>query len=200
MLNPESVTTCTCCMTVKKQDWTCECGTVNPNQNSSCSFCSKLNMDRLKQNFERLQRKQTILEATIKQKDHAMAEKQKAHSQTITQLQDLKHAYQRSQSNEKRLRMDLQDAEFDLEDAKRLISQLQNRINVTMKRQASVLKETAAVATELHEKQQVETDINTIRIITITKLPSMLILPMLNGTVGGANAREGRPCTEARIY
>ena len=89
-----------------------------------------------------------------------MAEKQKADSQTITQLQqqlrDLQHSCQLSKNNEKRLRVTLQDANFDLQDAQRLISQVQHR----SKRQDSVLREMAAVAAPLHKKAQVRANTN----------------------------------------
>jgi hypothetical protein len=55
-------------------------------------------------------------------------------------------------TDETRLRVTLQDADFDLRDDMHLITQLQNR----SKSQESVLRATTAVATELHEKAQAE--------------------------------------------
>lgn len=144
------------CATVKKDKWTCVgCGTANRNEDSSCLCCSKLNVDRLQKNFARLQRNHEMALAGFAQKEKQMAQQHATDRKMISQLQqrlrDLTDAHQKLKTSEKRLSVTLQDANFDLEDASRFISQLQHRLE----RQDSVLKETAAVATDLHEKRQV---------------------------------------------
>ena len=117
--------------------------------------CLKINTDRLQENFASLQRKHKMLLTTVAQKEQMMAKKHQAAIQTISQLKqqlrDLTQSYQKLKTDETRLRVTLQDADFDLRDDMRLITQLQNR----SKSQESVLRATTAVATELHEKTQV---------------------------------------------
>lgn len=154
-LNSDGAAKCTTCMTFKNDKWTCgECGTTNRNEDSSCSCCLKLNVDRLQKNFARLQHNHAMTLANFAHKEKQMVQRQSADSKIISQLQqrlrDLTHSYHHLKTREKRLSVTLQDANFDLEDASRFISQLQHRL----KTQDSVLKETASVATDLHEKRQ----------------------------------------------